>query len=362
MTNRERTLRIFRRDSVDNIVYQPRIEHWYNYNRARGTLPGRYAKMELLEVYDDLNCSIRPYHYFNDCLKFQDSDDVRTEATERDGVHTIITSTPVGAITMRIRTTALANHIDEFPIKSARDVDVMEYALRTRKVWFDTALYEERNRMVGDRCAPMMYLPRVNMQRIILDYVGWQESIYMLTDDRPLLERLVRLINETDEAILSAVISSPIPIVNFGDNVDQFLLAPPLFQEFVLPVYQDRGRRFRAAGKFTDTHFDGNVSQLLKFSHDCLLDGFEALTPVPQGDLTIEQMKEALGDDLILLDGIPMTSFLPDSDYDEFERMTRRIIETFSPNLILGISDEPSPVCDIERVRRAGRILEEYGR
>ena len=43
----------------------------------------------------------------------------------------------------------------------------------------------------------------------------------------------------------------------------------------------------------------------------------EALTLLPQGDLTIEEMKEALsGGDL--LDGIPMTSFLPDSDYDAF--------------------------------------------
>jgi len=31
----------------------------------------------------------------------------------------------------------------------------------------------------------------------------------------------------------------------------------------------------------------------------------------------------------------------------------------FSPNLILGVSDEPSPVCDIERVRRAAEILKE---
>jgi hypothetical protein len=63
---------------------------------------------------------------------------------------------------------------------------------------------------------------------------------------------------------------------------------------------------------------------------------------------------------MVLLDGIPMTSFLRHEDYQEFEETTRKVIETFSPNLILGVSDEPSPVCDIERVRRVAEILKEY--
>lgn len=362
MTFRERTLRIFQHKPVDNIVYQPRIEHWYGYNKARGTLPERYRDMELLDVYDDLGCSIRPYHYFNECIRIQNADDVTTEMIPEPGGYTWITRTPAGTMTERHTTSDLATHTAEYPVKTAKDVDVLEYILRTRKVWFDHDLFKQRDEMIGDRAEPMLYLPRVNMQRILIEIVGWQETAYMLADDRPLLERLVRLINETDEPVLEAVLKSPVNIINFGDNVDQYLLSPPLFEEFVLPVYQDRGDRFRAAGKFTQTHFDGNVKLLLKYTHDCRLDGFEALTPLPQGDLTLEEMKEALGDDLILLDGIPMTSFLPDSDYDAFERMTRDVIETFYPNLILGISDEPSPVCDIERVRRVGQILEEYAR
>lgn len=360
MTFRERTLRIFQRKPVDNIVYQPRIEHWYGYNKARGTLPGRYRDMELIDLYDDLGCSIRPYHYFNECLRIANADDVSYETIPFEGGYTHITHTPAGSLTTRYTQSDLASHTLEYPVKSAKDVDVLEYILRTRKVWFDLDLYNERNALIGERAEPMLFLPRVNMQRILIEIVGWEETAYMLADDRPLVERLVRLINETDEPILDAVLGSPLQIINFGDNVDQYLLAPPLFEEFVLPVYQDRGDRFRAAGKFTQTHFDGNVKQLLKYTHACRLDGFEALTPLPQGDLTLEEMKEALGDDLILLDGIPMTSFLPHSDYDDFERMTRDVIEMFSPNLILGISDEPSPVCDIERVRRVAEMLEEY--
>jgi hypothetical protein len=39
------------------------------------------------------------------------------------------------------------------------------------------------------------------------------------------------------------------------------------------------------------------------------VDGIEAITPEPQGDVTLEEMKEGLGDDLVLLDGIPALEY-----------------------------------------------------
>jgi hypothetical protein len=39
---------------------------------------------------------------------------------------------------------------------------------------------------------------------------------------------------------------------------------------------------------------------------------------------------------------------------------TKKIIQLFAPNLVLGISDEISSTGDIERVRIVGRIVDEY--
>ncbi len=41
----------------------------------------------------------------------------------------------------------------------------------------------------------------------------------------------------------------------------------------------------------------------------CGLDGIEAITPKPQGDVTLEEVKEALGDDIYLVDGIAAVLF-----------------------------------------------------
>jgi hypothetical protein len=50
---------------------------------------------------------------------------------------------------------------------------------------------------------------------------------------------------------------------------------------------------------------------LLKHPRDCPWDGIEAATPVLQRDVSLEEIKDVLGD-LILLDSIPAPCFLPE--------------------------------------------------
>ncbi len=360
MTFRERTLAIFAHKPVDNVVYQPRIEHWHKVNAAQGTLPDRYKGSSLLDVYVDLDCSIRSYGWFNNCVKIQHDPNVQIEDFEKDGVHLARWTTPVGSIEWHRTHTALSTHTERFAIQNRDDAKVMEYALRGQTYSFDQELFEQNDRIVGDRAAPMVYIPRVNLQRLFIDYMGFEGTLYAIHDDKPMIDRLAKAIDEADEPLIDMLCESPIPIINYGDNVDHHFLRPETFEEYVLPAYQRRSERFRRAGKFTHAHWDGSIKNLLPYAQATGCDGIEALTPVPQGDITIQEMKEALGDDMILLDGIPMTCFLPHEPIEELEATTRKIIELFSPNLILGISDEPSPVCDIERVRMVAEILKEY--
>ena len=359
MTFRERTLAIFAHEPVDNVVYQPRIEHWYGVNKNAGTLPERYRDMSLIEVYDDLGCSIRAYPFFNGCLRCADDPSVRYEAEQRGDIHISRSVTPVGSIETHSRYTALASHTEKFPVETREDARVMEYILRGRKWWFDQEAFDRGDAEIGDRAAPMLFIPRINIQRMFIEIMGVENTLYGLADDPAMVEGLIRAIDESDQAMLQVMAESSIPIINYGDNVDQHFLPPNLFEKYVLPEYQRRCEMFRAHGKFTHAHWDGSIKHLLPYAKETGLDGIEALTPIPQGDVTIREIKEALGD-IVLLDGIPMTWFLPHETNKDLERVTREIIELFSPNLVLGISDEPSPVCDIEKVRLAAEVLAEY--
>jgi hypothetical protein len=60
---------VFEGKRSDKIVWQPRIDHWYDANKKLGTLPAEYRGKELLEVYDDLRASPRTYRFFDPTIK-----------------------------------------------------------------------------------------------------------------------------------------------------------------------------------------------------------------------------------------------------------------------------------------------------
>ena len=102
------------------------------------------------------------------------------------------------------------------------------------------------------------------------------------------------------------------------------------------------------------------LGKVIPLARETGLDGLEAITPKPQGDVSLEEMKKGLGEEIMLLDGIPAILF--DSYYPlaALEEFARRVIELFAPRLLLGISDELSSTGEIDRIYRVAGIVDEY--
>jgi hypothetical protein len=169
-----------------------------------------------------------------------------------------------------------------------------------------------------------------------------------------------RALDESHDRLIDVINASPVEIINFGDNLHSGTLSRGLFCRYVLPAHQRRCERLHAAGKFVHTQWDGDTRSLLPFARETGLDGIEAITPQPQGDVTLEEIKAALGNRMFLLDGIPAVYFDAEYPASAPEECARRLIELFAPRLVLGISDEISSHGDIERIREVNRIVAEY--
>jgi len=205
-----------------------------------------------------------------------------------------------------------------------------------------------------------MYMPRVTVQDLYIDTMGVAAAIFALYDRPADVEKYFAALNECHDRLIDVINDSPVEIINFGDNVHSATLSPELFVKYVLPAYQHRCERLHAAGKFVHAHWDGDCKMLLPYARHTGLDGIEAITPVPQGDVTLEEIKAGLGDEMFLIDGIPAIYFDRTFGEDVLTECTRRIIDLFAPKLILGISDEISSTGEIERVRLVGRIVDNY--
>jgi len=97
---------------------------------------------------------------------------------------------------------------------------------------------------------------------------------------------------------------------------------------------------------------------MLPYLLETRLDGVEALTPEPMGDMTLEQIKDAVKDKMVVLDLIRAIDFLPNFSTDKMLDFTKKAIDMFAPKLILGISDEISQVGQIEKVEAISELVD----
>jgi hypothetical protein len=354
---RRRILAVFQGEDPGGVVWQPRLEFWYHVNRKRGTLPRHLSDMDLLEVYDYCHASVR---YFGNALRVHHRDvDVEEQ---REGEKDLRRSwrTPVGELTEVIHYDEwdLSAYNTEYKLKRAEDFEVLKYILRHEEWSWDQKAYDAELARVGERGVPQFYFRRSPLQGLFIEHMGFESTIYMLHDRPEVIADYVNAATEADERLFEVLCACPVPILNFGENIDAHMDPPPIFRDHLLPHYRRRTEQLRRASKFVHIHIDGAVRPLLPHLRDCAWDGIEALTPLPQGDVTLEEVKEAMGD-RVLLDGIPAVYFLSTYPLETLTSCVRRAVDLFYPRLILGISDEIPPDGDIERVRLVGELAQE---
>jgi hypothetical protein len=349
--------------SGGRIIWQPRIGCWYTDKQFAGEpLPPPYAGMSMVEIYRALGCSARIYEY-NAAFRAVEPPDMRAHSrplNQTDTEHVV--ETPAGRQVCVTRRTPSSWHYITLKwwVESPDELRVALWRAENTQWKWDQQAFDQVQAQWGDLGAPTMYLPRVNVQDLYINLMGVENAIYALHDWRDLVEAYFRALDDCHDRLIEVINASPIRLINFGDNIHAGTLSPDLFQRYVLPAYQRRCERLHAAGKWVCSHWDGDTRPLLPFARETGLDGIEAITPRPQGDVTLEEAKEALGEELFLLDGIPAVYFDATFPVEKLEECAHRVIELFAPKLILGISDEISSHGDIERIRVVGRIVEEY--
>lgn len=344
------------------IIWQPRIIAWYHDRLFEGRpLPDPYEGMSLSELYRALDCSNRIYEY-GECYQSHEHPDVHITRRDIDATdYEVVWETPVGnqrAVYRRSDSTSWHRPI-KWPIADEHELEIATWR-ETHRTWtWDEDRFESLQAEWGDLGAPTMFMCRTTIQKLLIEDMGVRGTVLAMRRYPAACERYFEALDVTQNRWVDVINDSPVDIINFGDNIHAATLPPRWFEQYVLPVYQRRAARLHAAGKFVYSHWDGDCKPLLRFARQTDLDGIEAITPLPQGDVTLEETRDALGD-MFLIDGIPAVYFEKTYSEQTLIDCAKRCIELFAPNLILGISDEMSSTGEIERIRLVGDIVDEY--
>lgn len=344
------------------VIWQPRIIEWYDYRvRSGAGLPPPYAGLSRPDLYRALGCSDRLYD-FNACFVTHEDPRVRVRTRElNDTDYEVRWETPVGSHTAVYRRSPSSTYHQplKWPLADEAEMRVGLWRLEHTTYSFDAAAYTALRAELCDLGAPTMFLCRTTIQHLFLSEMGVTGTILALRRYRDTCESYFEALTRSQDRLVDVISASPVEIIDLGDNIHATVVSPKLFEQYVLPVYQQRSAKLRAAGKFVCAHFDGDVKPLLPYLKDTGLNGIEAITPLPQGDVTLEETQAALGD-MFLLDGLPAVYFDPTYDEQALLACARRCLELFAPRLVLGISDELSTTGEIERVRLVGELVDDF--
>ena len=359
VTKRELNLRVFRGEDVPRVLWQPRMEPWYAWHVQFGTLPECFRGMSLLEVYDDLDLSMRYLHYYTGQpdpveLRYTEPVQVRHERLP-DGDELIVTATPHGELIRRDHETVDKTwRTIDFPVKTPGELKALTWLFERTAYHFAPESFQQGSRFLGDRGEPQFWVPKSPYQALCQQWMKLDDFIYALADAPALVGKAMEAIDRSYDRLYEEILAcGEVRIVNFGENIHDSLLSPRYFERYLIPWYEKRSGQLRSRGVYTHVHLDGNFRSLLPYLAALPFDGLEALTPRPQGDVTLEEIREHLGQK-VLMDGIPAVYFLPHYPLDQLAECVETLVELFHPRLVLGISDElPEGVGEsgIERVR-----------
>lgn len=363
MTFREMNLRVFEREKIPQVLFQPRIEPWYHWHKQFDLLPLKYRDMTLLELFDDLKVSMRYIHYYTGIpdpveIGYSKEVKIKEDLQQEEGIKII--ETPYGELVEKLKKTPEdAWRTIDFAVKTREDLKKLKWLYENTIFTFNKENFEKGSQFVGDRGEPQFWVPKSPYQALCQQWMKLENFIYALADNPKEIEEVMEAIDNSYDKLYEEIISyRKVKIVNFGENIHAQLLSPVYFEKYLIPFYQKRSNQLRKAGVYTHIHIDGFFKPLLKYLKDIPFDGLEALTFLPQGDVSIEEMKEYIGDK-VLLDGIPAVLFLPTYSREELCRCVEKLVKLFHPRLILGISDELPEGAEQEAIERI-RWVSEY--
>ena len=355
MTFREMTLAVFEGRRVPHVLFQPRIEPWLELHERQGTLPQEVRGLSVRDVFDRIGASMRYIDYYTGRPspleeRFDDEVTIVEQSTQRSRTRRF--ETPHGDLTQTEQLTVDGTwRTTEFAAKSVDDLAALRWLLERRAFRFDPETFAAGDAWIGPRGVGQFFVPKSPYLALAQQWMPFDGFIYALADAPDRVEEVMRAIDASYDSLYEQLTDSEVRVLNFGENIAEAYLSPRYLEQYLLPWYTKRCGNLREAGIFTHVHIDGYFRSLLPYLADLPFDGLEALTPRPQGDVSLEEIGENIGDK-VLLDGIPAVFFLSHHPREQLEQCVEELIRRFSPRLILGISDELPQGGDEESYQR----------
>ena len=235
---------------------------------------------------------------------------------------------------------------------------ILAALVEREQVRVDIDAFKKAEAEVGHSAEPTHFTGSDGFTALIKYWAGLLNAYYLLYDHPKEVDAYVEACRRRDSRQLEQFLKLPCRIYNLGDHTTNEFTPPAIIERYCLSRWKDISKKMSDENRFVHSHWDGNSRHILKFLKSSGLHSVEALTPEPMGDMTLEMIKEAVGDSIVVLDLLPTIFFLPEFPRQKLLEFADRVIDMFAPRLILGVSDELSQRGEIDRIEAISELVD----
>jgi uroporphyrinogen-III decarboxylase len=278
--------------------------------------------------------------------------------------------TPVGTVSTRQRHSELLERggIDTqtdvaHMIKEPDDYPVVEYIIQHTDIIPTYGTYLAYEREIGEDGVPLVGIGPDPMYHILQDLIGYSQAFFHLHDYPVRVHHLLAVLTEYAEAVQEVVLASPAKLILHGEHFSSQFTPPNLFKTYMLPYFQAFADKLHARHKVLACHADADTSRLLPLIKEAGFDMAECFVTAPMVPVTLEEARQAFGEDVIIWGGIPSVMLGPPISDQEFRAYVRDLFSTIAPGdaFILGVADNVMAEANLERLVWVSTVVAEYG-
>lgn len=358
MTSRERLLALFKGERIDRIPWSPLVDYYYLGDR------------DLVDTAIELGFDCMERHVPGFAHPFGASIDVSYDAPVKESSYEderfIIKTyeTPAGELKEVKEKTPLLKYgsITKYLLSNREDLKKYRYLLESMVLGSLKEEFMERDREIGENGLAVPSAPMTPIQQFLQSLMGLEKTIYMLYDHPEEMEEILYLLHEKNQEIYRLLLGYPSPLFIAYEDTSTTVLSPDLYREWSMPFIDTYAHLLHERGRIYLTHMCGQLKALTPLLALGRMDGIDSLCPPTTGDLSVDEARDLLGGEKILVGGIEPPALLRMGP-DEVEEYVLTIFKRIAPgkNFILSTGDALPHGTREENLIRIKEVVREYG-
>ena len=212
--------------------------------------------------------------------------------------------------------------------------------------------------LVGDSGLPTVDAPATPLQHILMWDLLVEDALMAMYDRTDEMVELMRHMHQKNLEYYRIACAGPGEVVRPMEDTSSLLTGPAMYAEHCAAYLSDYGRIVHEHGKKFIVHMCGHLKDMLPIIKGIELDGIEAATPGPTGNVEPDEIRKVLGD-VIIMGGVDPTRYAIQTPAEMVKTLRERLKRIKGDrHFILG-SEEIPVTGKLETVKAVGQLVAE---